>query len=100
VRKALAEPEQSLVEKQVGFMAQNFTQMIDKEYRPTEAEMADFTGEPAKGAWIELRRFVEECHDMPPGIVFGGARYDWGVRQLTGEQWKRAEVCLSERRRR
>lgn len=58
--KALAEPEQSLVEKRVGFMEQNFTRMIDKEYRPTKAEMTDFIGEPAKGAWIELRTVLSK----------------------------------------
>lgn len=61
-------------------MGQDFPRMIDKAHKPTEDEMANFIGEPAKGAWIEIRRFIEEHYDIIPETVFGGAKYGWEIR--------------------
>ena len=41
--------------------------------------MTNFIG-PAKGAWIELRRFIDEYYDIVPETVFGGTKYGWAVR--------------------
>jgi len=54
--------------------------MIDKAHKPTEEEMMEFIGEPAKGAWVEIRRFIEEHYDIMPETVFGGAKYGWEIR--------------------
>jgi hypothetical protein len=61
-------------------MGQGFQQMIDGAHMPTEEEITDFIGEPAKGAWIELRRFLEEHYDIVPEMVFGGLKHGWEVR--------------------
>jgi hypothetical protein len=55
-------------------MGQDFQRMIDGAHTPTEEEITDFIGEPARGAWAELRRFLEEHYDIVPEMVFGGAR--------------------------
>jgi hypothetical protein len=41
-------------------MAAEYQRMMDGTYTPTEKETTDFIGEPANGAWIELRRFLKE----------------------------------------
>jgi len=61
-------------------MGQDFSRMIDKAHKPTEEEMIDFMGEPAKEAWVEIRRFIEEHYDIVPETVFGGAKYGWEIR--------------------
>ena len=53
--------------------------MIDGTHTPVEKEIADFIGEPAKGAWVRLRRFLEENYDMVPEMIFSG-KYGWDVR--------------------
>jgi len=58
--------------------------MIDKAHKPTEEEMAAFIGAKAIGAWVELRRFIEESYDIVPETVFGGAKYGWGIRYRKG----------------
>ncbi len=54
--------------------------MTDKEHKPTDKEMTDFIGAPAREAWDELKRFIEENYDIIPETVFGGAKYGWGVK--------------------
>jgi len=61
-------------------MGQDFQRMIDGAHTPTEEEITDFIGEPAKGAWAELRRFLEEHYDIVPQMVFGGVKHGWEVR--------------------
>lgn len=61
-------------------MGQDFQRMIDGAYTPTEEEITDFIGEPAIGAWAELRRFLEEHYDIVPEMVFGGVKHGWKVR--------------------
>jgi hypothetical protein len=78
--KVIVESREVLLKRQVDFMGQDFPRMIDKAHKPTEDEMANFIGEPAKGAWVEIRRFIEEHYDIIPETVFGGAKYGWEVR--------------------
>jgi len=79
-RKVIVESREVLLKRQVDFMGQDFPRMIDKAHKPTEDEMANFIGEPAKGVWVEIRRFIEEHYDIIPETVFGGAKYGWEVR--------------------
>lgn len=53
--------------------------MMDGRHTPTEEEMADFVGEPAKKAWVELRRFLRENYDIVPEMVFN-KKHGWDVR--------------------
>jgi hypothetical protein len=41
--------------------------------------MADFIGEPAKGAWVKLRRFLKENYDIMPEMIFD-KKHGWDVR--------------------
>jgi hypothetical protein len=54
--------------------------MTDKAKEPSEEEMANFIGEPAKKAWLETRKFVEEHYNIMPETIFGGAKYGWEIR--------------------
>jgi hypothetical protein len=60
-------------------MAAEYQRMMDGTYTPTEKETTDFIGEPANGAWIELRRFLKENYDIEPEMIFGG-KHGWDVR--------------------
>jgi hypothetical protein len=53
--------------------------MTDGTHTPTEKEIADFIGEPAKGAWAKLRRFLEENYDIVPEMIFD-KKHGWDVR--------------------
>ena len=53
--------------------------MMDGTRAPTEQEMADFIGEPAKGAWTRLRRFLKENYDIIPEMIFD-KKHGWDVR--------------------
>ena len=61
-------------------MTQDFSRMTDKAHKPTEEEMIGFIGVSAKGAWFEIKRFLEERYDSVPETVFYGARYGWNIR--------------------
>ena len=61
-------------------MGQEYERMIDGTHPPTEREITDFIGEPAKGAWTELRRFLEEHYDIIPETLFEGTKHGWSVR--------------------
>ena len=54
--------------------------MIDGAHTPTEKEITDFIGEPAKTAWTEIARFVKEHYGIIPEIMFGGSKHGWEVR--------------------
>lgn len=54
--------------------------MTDKATKPSEEEMTNFIGEPARRAWLEIRKFIEDHYDIMPETIFGGAKYGWGVR--------------------
>jgi len=54
--------------------------MIDKTHKPTDEEMADFIGEQAKEAWLEVRSFIEDHYNIVPETIFYGAKYGWTVR--------------------
>ena len=53
--------------------------MTDGTHTPTEKEITDFIGEPAKEAWAELRRFLREKYDIVPEMIFGG-KHGWDLR--------------------
>jgi hypothetical protein len=53
--------------------------MMDGTHTPTEQEMVDFVGEPAKGAWAKLRRFLKENYDIMPEMLFD-KKHGWDVR--------------------
>jgi hypothetical protein len=53
--------------------------MMGGGHTPTEKETADFVGEPAKGAWVELRRFLRENYDIVPEPIFD-KKHGWNVR--------------------
>lgn len=65
-------------------MEQDFRRMTDKVHRPTEEGMIDFIGAPAKEAWLEIKRFIEERYDFVPETVFYGEKYGWTVRYRKG----------------
>jgi hypothetical protein len=54
--------------------------MTDKATKPSEEEMTNFIGEPARRAWLEIRKFIEDHYDIMPETIFGGAKYGWEVR--------------------
>jgi len=60
-------------------MAAEYQRMMDGTHTPTEKEIVDFIGEPAKGAWVQLRRFVKENYDIEPEMIFSG-KHGWDVR--------------------
>ena len=53
--------------------------MMDGTHTPVEKEMADFIGEPAKEAWVRLRRFLKENYDIVPEMMFD-KKHGWDVR--------------------
>ena len=52
---------------------------MDGTHTPIEKEITDFIGEPAKGAWIELRQFLKESYDIVPEMIFD-KKHGWDVR--------------------
>ncbi len=52
---------------------------MDGTHTPVEKEMVDFIGEPAKGAWVKLRRFLKENYDIVPEMIFS-KKHGWDVR--------------------
>ena len=60
-------------------MATEYQRMMDGTHTPIEREMADFIGEPAKGAWAKLRRFLRENYDIEPEMIFD-KKHGWDVR--------------------
>jgi hypothetical protein len=60
-------------------MATEYQRMMDGTHIPTEKEITDFIGEPAKGAWVKLRRFLKENYDIVPEMIFD-KKHGWDVR--------------------
>ena len=60
-------------------MAAEYQRMMDGTCTPTEKETTDFIGEPANGAWIELRRFLKENYDIEPEMIFD-KKHGWDIR--------------------
>lgn len=65
-------------------MGQDYERMIDEARAPSEEDIIDFIGEPAKGAWVEMTRFINEHYNIAPEMVFGRAKYGWEVRYRRG----------------
>ena len=63
---------------------QDFRRMTDKARKPTEEETVSFIGERAKGAWLEIRQFLEDRYDLVPETIFYGAKYGWTIRYRKG----------------
>lgn len=53
--------------------------MMDGTHTPAEQEVTAFIGEPAKGAWVKLRRFLRENYDIEPEMMFD-KKHGWDVR--------------------
>jgi hypothetical protein len=60
-------------------MATEYQRMMDGTHTPTEKEITDFIGEPAKGAWVKLRGFLRENYDIMPEMIFD-KKHGWDVR--------------------
>jgi len=60
-------------------MATEYQRMMDGTHKPVEKEITDFIGEPAKGAWVKLRRFLKENYDILPEMMFD-KKHGWDVR--------------------
>jgi len=60
-------------------MATEYQRMMDGTHTPVEKEITNFIGEPAKGAWVKLRRFLKENYDIPPEMIFN-KKHGWDVR--------------------
>lgn len=61
-------------------MKQDFSRMTDEAMKPTEQEILSFIGDPAKEAWLEIRRFIEESYSLKPETIFYGIKFGWTVR--------------------
>jgi D-lyxose ketol-isomerase len=53
--------------------------MMDGTHAPTEEEIAAFTDEPARAAWVKLTRFLKENYDIAPEKIFD-KKQGWDVR--------------------
>jgi hypothetical protein len=53
--------------------------MMDGTHAPSEQEIADFIGMPAREAWVKLTRFLRENYDIMPEMMFDKKR-GWDVR--------------------
>jgi hypothetical protein len=60
-------------------MATEYQRMMDGTHTPSEKEIVDFIGEPARGAWVKLRRFLKENYDIKPEMIFD-RKSGWDVR--------------------
>jgi hypothetical protein len=66
-------------EKEVEFMSVEYQRMMDGTHTPTEKEMSDFIGEPARGGWVMIRQFLKEHYDIVPEMLFD-KKNGWYVR--------------------
>ena len=60
-------------------MATEHQRMMDGTHAPIEREIEDFIGEPARGAWVNLTRFLKENYDIEPEMIFD-KKHGWDVR--------------------
>jgi len=58
--------------------------MIDGTQKPSDEEIADFSGGQAGKAWLELRNFIRDYYEIEPERVFGGAKHGWEFRYRKG----------------
>ena len=58
--------------------------LIDKEARPSDADMMEVIGQPLAEAWAELRRFLVETYEIEPFLQYGGKRYGWNLEHRKG----------------
>ena len=47
-------------------------------------EIVGFIGDPAREAWTEMKRFIEDRYDLVADTVFYGAKYGWTARYRKG----------------
>lgn len=59
---------------------QDFHRLSDKAHKPTEEEILSFIGDSAKGAWVQIRRFIADRYGLVSDTVFYGAKYGWTIR--------------------
>ena len=64
-------------------MSVDYQRMVDETHTPTEKEMSEFIGEPARGAWVMIRQFLKEHYDIVPEILFD-KKNGWYVRYRKG----------------
>src|SRR5512136_2630077 len=57
--------------------------MMDGTRAPNEKEILEFIGDPAKGAWVKLGRFLKENYDIVPEMIFD-KKHGWDVRYRKG----------------
>lgn len=74
----IANPKQTVKER-VDSMTTEYQRIMDGTHEPVEKEITDFIGEPAKGAWEKLRRFLTENYDIVPEMIFD-KKHGWDVR--------------------
>ena len=60
-------------------MATEHQRMMNGTCAPTEKEILEFIGGPAKGAWVKLRRFLKKNYDIEPEMIFD-KKHGWDVR--------------------
>jgi hypothetical protein len=58
--------------------------LIDKNARPSDADMLAAVGGPLADAWTELRRFLVETYEIVPVLQYGGPRYGWNLQHRKG----------------
>ncbi len=54
--------------------------MLERDKKPSRAEMVGFIGVKAETAWNELLSFMKANYDIEPETVFYGTNYGWLVR--------------------
>jgi hypothetical protein len=64
-------------------MGAEYHRMMDNTHTPSDKEIEDFMGEPAKGAWIKLRAFLSKNYDIDPEFIFDKKR-GWDIRYHKG----------------
>jgi hypothetical protein len=58
--------------------------LIDKNTRPSDADMLDVIGAPLAEGWSRLRRFLVETYAIEPFLQYGGTRYGWNLQHRKG----------------
>ena len=53
--------------------------MTEESHVPTEQEITDFIGEPAKLVWVRLSQFLRENYEIVPELIFD-KKHGWDMR--------------------
>jgi len=61
-----------------------YERLIDKNARPSDADMLDVIGLPLAEAWTGLRQFLIETYQIEPFLQYGGLRYGWNLQHRKG----------------